>query len=62
MRTPRWVQGGDGGGEHIPRQPGYAAAKCDAMTQRPDYRQLVRYTLSMVMLTTLTILLIVSFP
>jgi hypothetical protein len=32
-----------------------------AMTPRPDYRQLFCYTLSTAMLTTLTILLIVSF-
>ena len=50
------------GGEHISPTPAYSPATCSAMTQRPDYRQLVRYTLSTVMLATLAILLIVSFP
>jgi len=39
----------------------YAHATFDAMTPRPDCRQLLWYTLSTVMLATLTILLIVSF-
>ena len=37
------------------------ACRGDVMTPRPDYRQLLWYTLSTVVLTTLTILLIVSF-
>jgi len=38
------------------------AAKRPLLDVAPDYRQLFWYTLSTVMLTTLAILLIVSFP
>ena len=61
MRTLRWAQGAGVGGERISPPPAYASATFDTMTPRPDYRQLLWYTLSTVMLATLTILLIVSF-
>jgi hypothetical protein len=61
MWTLRWAQSADVGGERISPQPADAPATCDAMAPRPDYRQLLWYTLSTVVLTALTILLIVSF-
>ena len=61
MWTLRWAQSAGVGGERISPPPAYASATFDTMTPRPDYRQLLWYTLSTVMLATLTILLIVSF-
>jgi hypothetical protein len=62
MYALRRSQSAGVGGEHISPQPAYAPATCDAMTPRPDYRQLLWNSLSTVLLTTLTIfLLIVSF-
>ena len=61
MWTLRWAQSAGVGGERISPPPAYAHATFDAMAPRPDYRQLLWYTLSTVVLTALTILLIVSF-
>ena len=61
MWTLRWAQSAGVGGERILPPPAYAHATFDAMAPRPDYRQLLWYTLSTVLLATLTILLIVSF-
>jgi hypothetical protein len=61
MWTLRWAQSAGVGGERISPPPAYAHATFDAMAPQPDYRQLVWYTLSTVLLATLTILLIVSF-
>ena len=61
MPTLDWVQSASAGGQQISPNPAYPPAACDAMTPQPDYRQLLWYTLSTVVLTALTILLIASF-